>query len=71
MTDVIELEYALKKAKMTKKAFAIALGISLQTLYNKLNNSAEFKASEILKACEILGLKNSEKEKIFFANDGD
>lgn len=71
MTNTLELEYALKKAKITKRSFAKLLGISLQTLYNKMNNSVEFKASEILKACEILHLKNADKEKIFFARRVD
>lgn len=66
MTNSVELEYAINKAGLTKKDFASKLGISLQTLYNKLNNCTEFKAGEIIKACEILNLKGKERGKIFF-----
>lgn len=68
MTNSVELEYAIKKSGMSKKQFAKKLGISLQTFYNKLYNRVEFKASEILKACELLKLNGKEKDKIFFAN---
>lgn len=71
MTNKVELECALKRARLSKRGFAEKLGISIQALYNKINNTAEFKASEILKACEILSLANSEKEIIFFAHDVD
>lgn len=66
MTNAIELEYILNKMRMTKKEFASLLGISLQALYNKLNNKVEFKASEIINACRILKLKDTERDKIFF-----
>lgn len=69
MTDSIELEYKLNKLKISKKRFAELLGISLQSLYNKLNNAVEFKASEIAKACEILNLNREERDQIFFAKD--
>ena len=67
MTDVLELEIAIKRAGITKRDIAKKLNISLQTLYNKLNNSVEFKASEIAKTCELLRLNRDEKDKIFFA----
>ena len=68
MTNAAELECALIKARLTKKDFAKALGISLQALYNRLNNTAEFKASEILCACKILSLSSKQRDKIFFAS---
>lgn len=71
MTDIIELEIAIKRARISKKELANRLNISLQTLYNKLNNSVEFKASEVLKICKILELSNADRERIFFANDVD
>lgn len=69
MTNTNMLEIALIKSKITKKELASSLGISIQTLYNKLNNEAEFKASEITKATEILNLNRTEREAIFFAKD--
>ena len=59
MTNKIELEYAIKKAGLTKGEFAKRLGISLQTLYNKINNNVEFKASEIIQASKILKLESN------------
>lgn len=69
MTNSDMLEIALIKKKVTKKELASALGISLQALYNKIGNSAEFKASEIVKAVELLGLTKGERERIFFARN--
>lgn len=71
MTDSITLEYFLKKSGITKLMYAAKLGISLQALYNKLNNDSEFKQSEITTTCEILRLSNRERDKIFFNTDVD
>lgn len=67
MTDAIKLDYFLKKAKVTKKAYAKKLGISLQCLYNKLNNTSEFKQAEITTTCDFLNLSHKERDEIFFA----
>ena len=67
MTDTIKLEYYLKKAGITKRMYAEALGISVQGLYNKLNNVSEFKQAEIVITCELLGLDNKTRDEIFFA----
>ena len=71
MTDVITLEYYLKKAHITKKMYAKKLGISLQCLYNKLNNISEFKQAEIVATCELLGLSGEKRDEIFFARNVD
>lgn len=68
MTNTEALEIALIKSKTTKKELAKKLGISQQALYNKLCNLAEFKASEIAKATEMLKLSKEDREHIFFAN---
>ncbi len=71
MTNIIELEVAIKRAQITKKELAHQIGISTQALYNKLNNSAEFKASEIAKTCDLLNLDRKDRDKIFFAQNVD
>lgn len=71
MTDSVKLEYLLKKAGITKTEYARQLGISLQTLYNKLNNISEFKQAEITATCKLLGLNYSERDEIFFASAVD
>jgi hypothetical protein len=71
MTDTAKLEYLLKKAKVSKKEYAKELGLSLQGLYNKLNNVREFKQTEISATCRLLNLKASERNEIFFAEKVD
>lgn len=66
MTDTVEFEISLKRAGITKKALAEKLNISLQSLYHKINNTTEFKASEIIKICDFLKLSCRERDKIFF-----
>lgn len=67
MTNSVELEYEMKKAKITKRQLAAQLRISSQCLYNKIKGSSEFKAGEITSICECLNLSNKRKEEIFFA----
>lgn len=56
MTNNIELEYEMKKAHITKRKLASYLKISMQCLYNKINGTSEFKASEITVICDCLKL---------------
>ena len=69
LTNTGALEIALIKNKVTKKELANHLGISLQALYNKIRNAAEFKASEIIVVTDILNLSADEREEIFFASN--
>lgn len=71
MTNTLELELAIKRAKATKKDVALALKISSMSLYKKIKNITEFKASEIYKLTDVLNLDLKERELIFFARDGD
>ena len=71
MTNTLELELAVKRAKVTKKEVATALKISSMSLYKKINNITEFKASEIYKLTDVLKLDLKVRELIFFARDGD
>lgn len=67
MTDIKEFEIALLKHSKTKYDIAELLGISMQTLYNKLNNLVDFKVGEVEKICKFLKLTLKEMMKIFFA----
>ena len=40
-------------------------GISRETLYNRLNENGEFKASEIVALTSALNLTKEERDKIF------
>ena len=69
MMDTVEFEIALKRVGLTKKKVAQSLGISDMSLYQKVNNITEFKASEISKLYELLKLSSlTDQQKIFFAH---
>jgi len=50
----------------TVEAFALAAGLSAAQIRAKLNNSVDFKLSEMDRVCEFLGIRNEEVEGIFF-----
>lgn len=54
------LEFNLSKSEIAKE-----LGISTTSLNYKLNNKTEFKATEIVKLSNLLGISR-EKDKYFF-----
>ena len=61
------LNSKIKGSGMTVVSIARKTGVSRETLYNKLNGSVEFKASEILSISDTLGLSVKERNEIFFA----
>ena len=67
MTDTKELLKIIDDSGLKRIHIAKKLGIDRFSLYKKIRNETEFKASEIKKLCEILGI-NDEKEvsRIFF-----
>lgn len=66
MTNSLEFEIALKRSGLTKRELAKALNISEMSLYKKINNITEFKASELSKLYEIFALSTLEaQQKIF------
>lgn len=64
MTNKIELETYILRSGMNKTKVAKALGISPQSLRNKINNIREFKASEIATLIDLLQITDA--EGIFF-----
>lgn len=66
MTNTLELEIAIKRARVTKKEVAERLGISEMGLYKKIHNITEFKASEIAKLYKILKLKDLKEQQVIF-----
>ena len=65
-------DYSLLKKKIkgvfgTCKYFAKAMGISLATLSDKLNNKVQFKQNEINLACKLLNIDVSDIPLYFFA----
>lgn len=67
MTDTKEFEIALLKSGKDKKDIADLLGVTLQTIYNKINNIVDFKSREIIAISNYLKLSNKQRDKIFFA----
>ena len=50
----------------TQERFAVAMGMSSQTLSLKLNNKSDWKRAEIMKACELLEIDMKEIKDYFF-----
>jgi len=71
MTNTLELDYAIKRAGLDREKVAKILGIGITTLFNKLHNKVEFKASEIAKLKTLLNLSKEQRDMIFFANGVD
>lgn len=67
MTDTKRFEIILLEKGKTKKDIAKLLSLSLQTIYNKINNVVDFKGREIVAISEFLKLTNKERDAIFFA----
>ncbi len=71
MTDTLELDIAIKRAGLTRGQVAKYLGQTMTTLFNKMHNKVEFKASEIAKIKALLNLSNDQRDRIFFNFDVD
>lgn len=61
-----EFKAAVARNEISNRELSIKLGISEQTLYNKLNGVAEFKNSEIKNLASILSLSMADVNLIFF-----
>ena len=65
------MSYAKLRGKIrevfgTQEAFATAMGTSTVTLSQRLNGISEWKTSEIVKACELLGIPLEQNSLYFF-----
>lgn len=67
MTDVAKLKEKIKETGMTITFIAEKTGILRETLYNRFNGNADFKASEIVALTSVLRLTKAERDEIFFA----
>lgn len=67
MIDTQMLEDEIIKSGKKKTYLAEKLGITIQSLKQKINNKSDFKTNEVLILCQELNIsKLSDKEKIFF-----
>jgi len=68
MTNSVELRALIKESGYSYKHIAKKLGITYYGLKNKLDNVTEFRPSEIVILCDLLGIKDpADRERIFFA----
>lgn len=69
MTDTGAVRDLIESKGLKYSFVAKAIGLTYQGFINKVENVREFKASEIDKLCELLGVSAlEEKERIFFAH---
>lgn len=66
MYDYRKLRGRIKECYDTQNAFAAALGISRSALSQRLLNKAAFSQREILKACDLLRIEDSDIRAYFF-----
>jgi len=66
MGDMTMLRSRIKDSGITLTAIADKIGVSRETLYNRLDGKSEFKASEIACLTDLLRLKKAEQDSIFF-----
>lgn len=66
MSNMNMLRDKIKDSGMPITFIARKIGISRESLYNKLNESVEFKASEICSIAKVLHLTMEERDGIFF-----
>lgn len=67
MTNTELFRKKIEDKGISLKFLASKIGITRESLYNKLNNETEFKASEISKISDVLQLTSKERDDIFFA----
>ena len=69
MTDTQKLKDIISMSGLKYKFLAESLSLTPYGLMNKIENRTEFKASEILTLCNILGITSlKDKEKLFFTD---
>lgn len=64
MVNTFQLKAEILRSSLSMKEIAAQIGISSYSLYKKINNITEFKASEIAALSQILSIEN--KDAIFF-----
>lgn len=71
MTNTPLLEKYIDESGYKRSYIAKSLGINSYTLAMKINNSSEFRASEIETLCKLLNIDVAERMSIFFAKEVD
>ena len=72
MTNTVELRKRINSSGLKLKYIADYLGLTPYGLQKKIDNFNEFKASEIWKLCNLLGITDLEtRDEIFFDQISD
>jgi len=72
MTNTQELLKIIEESGLKKGFIAAKLGLTTYGFQKKVENKTQFKAEEIKKLCEILGITSLRKrEEIFFVENVD
>lgn len=67
MTDTQALSQAIQQSGLKKNAIAEKLGLSAYGFMRKVNGFSDFTVPEMEKLCEILDIKATQRQRIFFA----
>ena len=65
MTNTKLLNDAIERSGLKREWIAKQINITRASLFSKINNENEFKASEVCKLSQILSLTNNERDIIF------
>lgn len=66
---ISKLKGKIVEAGYTQRALAAELGMSKNTLNNKITGKTSFNMDEAMRLCELLGIQdNAEKAQIFLSN---
>lgn len=72
MTDTAKLEQYIRDSGLKRCHIAKVLGLSPHGLAKKIHNKTEFKAEEIAKLCDLLGISSyADREAVFFCHRVD
>lgn len=69
MTSVHLLKQRIRDSGYKKSYIAERMGITIQSLNNKLEGRTAFTLPEVQKICQLLHIEVAEREKIFFAHN--
>lgn len=70
MVNTARLNALLREEGITKYKLSRVLGISRQSLSNKINNKTKFTSMQVLAIKRLFGLDNDTLVSIFFEGDG-
>lgn len=63
------LKLKIKEIYDRQELFAQALGISISSLNQRLNNKTDWKGEEMITACDLLGISYMDIPKYFFVEN--